>query len=210
MVESLKLFNQIGKFVQNLDVTLISEERKAILQPLIEYIQEKQEEGEEVRINFICTHNSRRSHLSQIWSQTMAHYFDIKNTYCYSSGTEDTALFPMVVDTLKEQGFMIDTLSKGTNPVYAIKFSSNQHPIIAFSKTLESGFNPDSGFGAVLTCDAANEACPYVTGAERRIPITFKDPKVYDNTPEQKEKYRERSEQIATEFWYVFSQIKSS
>jgi arsenate reductase len=25
---------------------------------------------EEIRLNFICTHNSRRSHLSQVWAQT--------------------------------------------------------------------------------------------------------------------------------------------
>ena len=60
-----------------------------------------------------------------------------------------------------------------------------------------------------MTCDSANEACPFVPGAEIRIPITFKDPKAFDNTPQQAEKYKERSLQIATELFYVFSQINS-
>ena len=46
-------------------------------------------------------------------------------------------------------------------------------------------------------------------GAEKRIPITFEDPKAFDNTPQQAEKYNERSLQIATELFYVFSQINS-
>ncbi len=59
-----------------------------------------------------------------------------------------------------------------------------------------------------MTCNSANEACPFVFGAEQRIPITFEDPKEFDNTPQQAEKYAERSLQIATEMFYVFSQIK--
>ena len=47
-----------------------------------------------------------------------------------------------------------------------------------------------------------------INGAEKRIPITYEDPKAYDNTPQQLEKYKERSLQIATEMKYVFSNIK--
>ncbi len=73
----------------------------------MEFIQSKVSYQQEIRLNFICTHNSRRSHLSQIWAQTMAHYFDIKNVFCYSGGTETTALFPMVAETLQNSGFQI-------------------------------------------------------------------------------------------------------
>ena len=58
-----------------------------------------------------------------------------------------------------------------------------------------------------MTCDSANEACPIVFGASIRIPIMFLDPKAFDNTPQQAEKYQERSLQIATELKYVFSKI---
>ena len=113
----------------------------------------------------------------------------------------------MAAETLRNSGFQIKTISKNENPVYTIKYADNEHPIIGFSKKLDDDFNPKSEFAAIMTCDSANEACPFVPGAEKRIPITFEDPKAFDNTPQQSEKYKERSLQIATELFYVFSQI---
>jgi arsenate reductase len=203
------LFSEIEKTITALKPETVSNERKAILQPLVDFIQSKVSKGQDIRINFICTHNSRRSHLSQVWGQTMADYFNIKNVFCYSGGTEATALFPMAAKTLKNSGFQIITISEGKNPIYSIKYSDNAHPIIGFSKTFNDNFNPKSQFAAIMTCNSANEACPIVQGAEKRIPITFEDPKAFDNTPQQEEKYNERSLQIATELYYVFSQITS-
>jgi len=203
------LFPKIEKIIKELNPQTITEERKAVLQPLTDFIQSKVSNGQEIRINFICTHNSRRSHLSQVWAQTMANYFKIKNVFCYSGGTEATGLFPMVAETLQNSGFRIKTISKNENPVYSIKYSDNEHPIIGFSKKLDDDFNPKSEFAAIMTCDSANEACPIVPGAVKRIPITFEDPKAFDSTPQQAEKYHERSLQIATELFYVFSQINS-
>ncbi|MCJ7758884.1 MAG: protein-tyrosine-phosphatase [Gillisia sp.] len=203
------LFPKIEKIIKELNPQTISNERKAVLHPLTDFIQSKVSNGQEIRINFICTHNSRRSHLSQVWAQTMANYFNIKNVFCYSGGTEATALFPVVAETLQNSGFQIKTISKNENPIYSIKYADNEHPIIGFSKKLDDDFNPKSEFAAIMTCDSANEACPVVPGAEKRIPITFADPKAFDNTPEQAEKYNERSLLIATELFYVFSQINS-
>jgi len=201
------LFSEIEKLIKELNPQTITDERRAVLQPLTDFIQSKVSNGQEIRINFICTHNSRRSHFSQVWAQTMANYLNIKNVFCYSGGTEATALFPVVAETLQNSGFQIKTISKNENPIYSIKYADNEHPIIGFSKKLDDDFNPKSEFAAIITCDSANEACPFVPGAEKRIPITFEDPKAFDNTPQQAEKYNERSLQIATELFYVFSQI---
>lgn len=203
-----KLFPAISDFITDLDVLTLTEERKKVLQPLIDYIQQKTTENKTIRINFICTHNSRRSHLSQIWAQTMASYFNINNVFCYSGGTEATALFPVVASTLQNLGFEIEKLAETDNPIYSIKYSANEHPIIGFSKKLDSQFNPSSGFAAIMTCSQADGGCPFIAGAEVRIPITFEDPKAFDNTPQQAEKYLERSTQIATELFYIFSNIK--
>lgn len=203
------LFLEIERTIKELNPQSVSEERKVILRPLIDFVQSKVSQGQEVRINFICTHNSRRSHLGQVWAQALAYHFNIKNVFCYSGGTVATALFPMVVKTLRNSGFEIKILSVGNNQVYSIKYAENKHPIIGFSKKTDDDFNPKSGFTAVMTCDSANEACPYVPGAEKRISLTFEDPKIFDNTPQQVEKYSERSLQIATELFYVFSQINS-
>lgn len=203
-----KVFPEIEKVIHSFNFENISEERKLVLQPLIDFIQTKVNNRQEIRLNLICTHNSRRSHLSQVWAQTAAAYYDIKNVFCYSGGTEATALFPMAAKTLSKQGFQINTIAEGNNPVYAIKYSENTHPIIGFSKTYDASFNPQSEFAAIMTCSQADGGCPFIAGAEKRIPITFEDPKAFDNTPQQAEKYEERSIQIATELFYVFSQIK--
>ena len=201
------LFPEIETYLSGYNHSEISENRKEVLQPLIDYIQSKVENKQPVRINFICTHNSRRSHLTQVWAQTMAHYFNIPNVTCYSSGTETTALFPKVAETLENTGFKVSKLSEGENPIYSIKFADNEFPIIAFSKKLDNDFNPKNGFAAVMTCSQADGACPFVVGAEKRIPITFEDPKAFDNTPQQNEKYLERSMQIANEMKYVFTTV---
>jgi arsenate reductase len=202
------LFSAIENVLKNLDLENITSERKETLQPLIDFIQSKVTRQQEIRLNLICTHNSRRSHLAQVWAQTAAAYCHIKNVFCYSGGTEATALFPMAASTLEKQGFKIKTISEGSNPVYAIKFNENEPPIIGFSKTYDDAFNPQSQFAAIMTCSQADGGCPFISGAEKRIPITFDDPKAFDNTPQQAEKYEERSLQIAAEMFYVFSQIK--
>ncbi len=200
-----ELLPQLNETIASLQSNSISQERKAVLQPLVNYINQKQSAQEEVRLIFICTHNSRRSHLSQIWAQTMAHYFGVTNVTCYSGGTEATAMFPKIAETLSNQGFNILKLSEGKNPVYAVKYSEGQHPVICFSKTYDDVFNANAAFGAIMTCDSANEACPMVLGAQGRFPITYKDPKAFDGAPQQDEKYLERSVQIATELYWVFS-----
>lgn len=202
------LFKTIENQISSFELINITPERKIILQPLIDFIQEKLSHQQQIRLNFICTHNSRRSHLSQIWAQTAAAYFNIENVFCYSGGTEATALFPMVAKTIEQNGFQLKRLSTESNSVYAIKYSDNEHPIIGFSKTFDDDFNPKSGFAAILTCSQADGDCPFIAGAEKRIPIPFEDPKVFDNTAQQTEKYLERSIEIATELFYVFSQIK--
>lgn len=200
-------FNTLNTLIDTLDISSISEERKTSLNVLKNYIQNKKNANEAINLNFICTHNSRRSHLSQIWAQTMAAEFKISNVFCYSGGTEATAMFPVVGDTLKKQGFSIDKLSEEKNPVYAIKYSENYHPIICFSKTFDNNFNPSANFAAIMTCSHADENCPFIAGALERIPVRYDDPKAFDNTPQQLEKYEERSLQIATELKYIFSKI---
>ncbi|MFP4846127.1 low molecular weight phosphatase family protein [Winogradskyella sp. PE311] len=202
------LYQNIKNQIEDLNFNSISAERKTTLQPLVDYIKGKVDENQIINLNFICTHNSRRSHLSQVWAQTLAHYFNIKNVFTYSGGTEATALFPSAAKALESSGFKIETLSNGANPVYAIKFSEIAHPVIGFSKTFDAPFNPSKTFAAIMTCSSADKGCPFIAGAEKRIPITFEDPKAFDNTPQQAEKYLERSLQIATELKYVFSKIK--
>ncbi len=190
--------------ISGLDTHLLPDERKLILEPLRLMVRDKAAKQEEIRLNFICTHNSRRSHLSQIWAQTMAFYYNYKSVHCFSAGTEATAVFPEVLNVLGHHGFLIKKLAATHNPLYMVKFAPNAQPVIAFSKMLNHPFNPQSEFAAILTCDSANESCPIIKGADIRFPITYKDPKAFDGTEEQFAKYLERSLQIATEMKYIF------
>jgi len=202
------MYQKLIEIINNkIDVHSITDERKTILQPLIDFIQQKINNRQDININFICTHNSRRSHLSQIWAQIASAHFNIPNVTCYSGGTEETALFPKIAETLINQGFNIFKIAESNNPIYAIKYSDNALPIIVFSKKYDNAFNPISAFAAIMTCSQADGGCPFIAGAEKRIPITFEDPKISDNTPEQSQVYAERSLQIATEMFYVFSKI---
>ena len=201
------VLKKITETIQGIAVNSIPEERKARLQSLIEYIQDKVTMGELINLNFICTHNSRRSHLAQIWAQTMACYFNIDQLFCFSGGTEATALYPSIKDTLERQGFEFEISSAGKNPHYHLLFSDDAPAIVAFSKKYDAPFNPSSNFAAIITCSHADENCPMIVGAEKRILMSYEDPKKYDNSSQEIEGYAACSIQIACEMYYVFSVI---
>ncbi len=205
----MKLLKPIREYIEALEATNLSEERKTVLQPLIDYINSKKKEEKPIQLNFICTHNSRRSHLAQLWAQTMAAYFQIKNIECFSGGTEATAVYPMIIETLENTGFGISKEGDSKNPVYSIKYASEKAPILAFSKKYDDAANPTKDFAAIMTCSQADEGCPFVAGSEKRISTMYEDPKISDGTPQQQEVYTARSEQIAIEMKFVFSQINS-
>ncbi len=203
-----QLFPALQANIERLDFSELNAQRKHHLTPLAAYIQSKVNEGMPVLLNFVCTHNSRRSHLSQIWAQALSAHYQIPQVYCYSGGSEATALFPLITQTLETQGFQVAQISDGTIPIYSIKYAENAHPVIGFSKVYDDAFNPKSGFAAILTCSQADADCPHIAGAEMRFPIPYQDPKEFDRSPLQREKYLECSVQIATELSFVFSQLK--
>ena len=183
----------------------ISEDRIAKLQPLIDYIKSKREKGQPIRLNFICTHNSRRSQFSQIWAQTAADYFEIP-AFCYSGGVEVTACNERTIRSLERSGFIISKHGH-SNPIYFILQDKDTKPIIVFSKLYDDVINPHGNFATIMTCSHADENCPFIPGAEARIPVRYKDPKEFDDTDVESTKYDERSQQIASEMFYVFSRV---
>ena len=185
----------------------IPDERKNQLEEIAAYVKEKTDANKNVPMTYICTHNSRRSHMSQVWAQTAAHYYQIPNVQCYSGGTEATAFNPRAVKAMKKAGFTIERTEDTTNPIYLVSYSKEAEPLKCFSKRFEDDFNPQKGFAAIMTCSQADEACPFVPGAEVRFSIPYEDPKVADNTPAEEAKYDERCRQIATEMFYLFSKV---
>ena len=186
----------------------IASERKFLLEKISAYIQAKKDKNEPVQLMYVCTHNSRRSHFGQIWAAVAAAFYKVENVITFSGGTEATAFNINAINALKEIGFEIDTKDETSNSVYEVKYSSEKEPSICFSKVYNDDFNPSSNFAAIMTCGDAEENCPFIPGVELRIGTTYNDPKEFDGTELQDQKYKERSLQIALETLYVFSLIK--
>ncbi len=203
-----QLLPNIEEFVSSISVESISKGRKTVLQPLIDYIQHKQDQNEVTQLNFICTHNSRRSQLTQAWAKVLAVHFGIQ-IESFSGGVEVTAFNQSAINALINNGFKAE-LEGETNPKVSLTFSENHTPLVMFSKKFDDAINPVECFVAIMTCSDADANCPFIAGAERRIPVKYDDPKLFDGTPEEAAKYAERSLQIATEMFYVFSQINKS
>jgi arsenate reductase (thioredoxin) len=201
-----QLKETLEKFQSNFDS--ISQERKELLARFAEIISNKLKQTNKADLTFICVHNSRRSHLSQFWAQAAAEFYGVKNITCYSGGTEDTAVYPSIISTVKSQGFVVDTIAQTSNPIYAVRFDESKHPIIGFSKQYDHAFNPQSDFVAVMVCSSADVNCPFIPNADTRIAITFNDPKEFDGTANEENGYLERSALIGTDFLYAFSLVK--
>lgn len=180
-------------------------ERKHILQELSAYVSRHHV----ANLIFICTHNSRRSHISQIWAKTAASYFNIADVGTFSGGTEATAFNPRAVDALREIGFRIELASSGVNPRYFVRYADDEPGFEVFSKKYDDEENPHRDFAAVMTCTHADENCPLVVGATTRISLPYDDPKDFDGTDIESAKYHERSLEIGREILFAFSQIKT-
>jgi len=188
----------------------IPAERKKTLGELTRFIQERVNAGLPVYLNFICTHNSRRSHLSQLWAQAGAYYYGVPGVSCFSGGTEATAFNPRAVKAMQDAGFAIVKKKDGENPIYEVRYADDAHAVVAFSKRYDDPFNHNKDFAAIMTCSHADENCPLVFGASARIAITYDDPKDFDGTALETAKYAERVRQIGREILFAFSQVKKN
>ena len=192
----------------NSEFDLITADRKVLLVKISDYIQQKLDSGLPANLMYVCTHNSRRSQFGQIWAAVAANYYNITNTQTFSAGTEATAFHPNAIAALREIGFAVVQENENKNPIYSVKFGSPTDYVTCFSKTVNDLSNPQSEFAAIMTCSDADENCPFIPGVELRIGTTYEDPKAFDGTAFQNEKYIERSFEISRECLYVFSKLK--
>jgi arsenate reductase len=180
--------------------------REPALKGIIDYIQQKKDKGIPVSLIFVCTHNSRRSQFAQVWAHLASRYYGI-GANCFSGGTEVTAFNDKAVRSLERYGFRIEKEGE-ENPLYKIYFSDKDGPIEAFSKLYNDPPNPERNFAAVMTCSDADDNCPFIPGADIRIPLHYTDPKKSDGKANESNIYDERSLQIANEMLHIFSRIK--
>jgi arsenate reductase len=199
-----KLENTIDELKQGFEE--IPSGRKKTLREAADFIKKELVESGAAKLNFICTHNSRRSHLAQIWTQAAAEHYGIDTIETYSGGTEATAFNPRAVSAVERAGFGVENPG-GENPKYLIRLDDASDPMICFSKTYDDPANPSKNFAAIMTCSDADANCPFVAGATNRIPVTYTDPKESDGTDREEQTYDERCRQIGTEMFYMMSLI---
>lgn len=207
-----RLYPEIESYVSKREQEFeqISAERKSELQQLAVYVAQWIAKGQDAKLTFVCTHNSRRSHLTQIWTQIAAAHYGVNHVQTFSGGTEVTACNPRTVAALKRCGLRFSVLKDdGSNPHYSVAFSDREPPLVCYSKVFNKAPNPSSNYCAVMTCSHADQNCPVAIGCDLRLAIRYEDPKVSDDTPHEEAAYDERCAQIAREMLYAISQVKS-
>jgi arsenate reductase len=183
-------------------------ERQAVLHEIAAVMVEELRAGREAKVTFICTHNSRRSHMSQIWLQTAAAYYSLDRVRAFSGGTEVTACNCRTVTAMRRAGFVITDVTRGENPVYHVTYASNRPPVRAWSKHYRAGGNPRAGFIALMTCSAADRSCPAIEGALARFAIHYTDPRLCDDTPTESAAYDARCREIAREMFFLAAEVR--
>lgn len=184
----------------------IAESRRTRLHEIAAWIAERDAAGQAAELIFICTHNSRRSHISQLWAQALAWRFGLDHVRCHSGGTEATAFHPNAVRAMRACGFHIETVEKSDNPLFDVRYAEGTDAVAVFSKTFGDAVNPRTGFAAIMTCNDADEACPIVPGAAARFSLPYDDPKSSDGTPDASRVYHERCLHIATEMFSLMQE----
>lgn len=200
------MYAKIQQVIDKIDFSTISDARKRDLEVLSKFIQDEKANERPVLLNFICTHNSRRSQFAQIWAAVASDYFKLP-LQAFSGGVEVTELNPRVVASLQRLGFKIEKEGQ-SNPKCSVQWSVNSAPLVLFSKLYNDTVNPATDFAAIMTCSHADETCPVVLGCSQRIPIRYEDPKKFDDTPLESALYDYTAFLIATEMFYVCSKAK--
>lgn len=202
------MYRELEEYIRRglLHTDEIPEARKRALDEVASFVAEKRGAGQDAVLHFICTHNSRRSQLAELWAAVAAAHFGIDGVRTYSGGTEATAFNPRAVAAIERAGFHVDNPG-GENPHYRVSFDDAGPAIECFSKTYDDPSNPREDFVAIMTCAEADEACPVVHGATLRALIRYDDPKVADGTPQEASTYDQRCLQIATEMLYLFARV---
>ena len=192
------------------ELDLVSAERRQVLDHIATDILGQLQAGHPAQLTFICTHNSRRSHMSQIWAQTAACYYGLDGIQAFSGGTQATACNCRTVAAMRRVGFAIEDATTGDNPIYLVRYAENRPRIRAYSKLYNADGNPKRDFIALMTCSVADQTCPVVEGAVARYPIHYADPRLCDDTPTETAAYNDRCREIAREMFYIMSKVRQS
>ncbi len=198
-------FPELQNFIQEVESLEPSAARQALLEPIIAYGRQCWDEKRTLWLQFICTHNSRRSQMAQAWALVFAKKWQV-DCAAYSGGTELTACHPNTLEAMRQAGFKLE-MQMGANPHQRLFWGPQAQPLALWSKLYTDAANPQENFAAVMTCTQAEESCPFIPQAEKRFPLYYDDPKAFDGTAGEIEAYQACSRQIASEMNYLFKNL---
>lgn len=203
--------NTIQELIDSLCLSfeLIDENRKSLLEKCAASIAKQITEKSKSEIIVICTHNSRRSQLAELWISLGAIHFNLPSISSFSGGSESTAFNHRMVNALIDIGLEFGIQKAGENPEYTISLDPESQAKLCFSKIYSDDFNPQQDFIAILVCHSADEACPTIFGADERYFIPYVDPKRADDTAEEKTAYADKVLEIGREMLYMISKVNS-
>ena len=204
MSKTLKEY--IKNILKNIDMG-IEKNRKDKIVKLAQIIKKNHEQQNIVKITFICTHNSRRSQFSQVWAYISALYFKLDFLEFYSGATEVDSVNLNVINALSNSGLKIEKTHKD-KAIYLLKSLKKDKGISLYSKLYNSKLNPSKHFIAIMTCSDADQMCPVIKGAEKKVSLPYSDPRGADNTVLEKEVYNQTCSIIAKEMFYLMKQVK--
>ncbi len=205
-----RLIPEILELVSQFDYAAIPEERKDQLDALSDHLRKRWNAGDTPCVNFICTHNSRRSQMAQVWGQTAAMVYDLRHVTCLSGGTEEGEVDPATIEAFRRAGFYVPPPDDPVryNPEYLVYFSYRENPVFVYSKPFDHLVNTIAPFTAVMTCADADKACPVIKNSVKRFLLPYDDPQFHDGTPGEAQAYDASIRRIGTEMFHVFSNIR--
>jgi arsenate reductase (thioredoxin) len=213
----LRLFPKLKLHADELTTSfdMIAPSKYRAIDQLSDWIVQQSETGEPLNIVTTCTGNSRRSILSAQMGNLAAAFYGFENVRFYSGGTAPTAFDPRTITTLQEIGFHIEPTGKEaergeiqlSNPIFDIAWGEGLSGL-EFSKMFDHKSNPQAGFAAILVCSEADDDCPHIAGAAYRISMTFLDPKAFDDSRFETQKYAERRDDIGRTFLAVMANAR--
>ena len=165
---------------------------------LAEWLAEHYRPGITLPVVVVCTGNSRRSMLGAMMGNAAAVFIELPEIRFWSAGTAPSAFNPRTIAALRAIGFQIeptgDEAPQGAegfpNPRYRVRLGSGEgQELIEFSKALGDPSLPKRGFAAIMVCDQADADCPIVPGAAIRLSMPFPDPKTFDESAQEQERY---------------------
>lgn len=206
--EFSKILQSYAEEVSN-ELDEIDQPRISKLDSICDYIFKAKEKYGKAKLLLVCTHNSRRSHISQMLLQTASIFYGVDEIYTFSGGVEVTAANERAIEAMERAGFITSVTQKNTeNPMYLVKQGSGYTTNVLYSKRYDDRQNPRENFIAIMVCSDADKSCPVVPGADDRISLPYKDPRYSDGTPSEELTYDKTTRLIAREMFYIMRQVK--